>query len=152
MKWGSGPTSLFRPRHRESIEHSLSPAEQWGLPLLGYTYPQLSSTFGSTKSRLMARRPGMRHLVLLFFYAVGCLAADLIALKTYRLQSALEHRKARHAALRRMAELQESEETFKLRRLECERETWEVERGLEVNYTPSLCIGASSVSQRRTSM
>lgn len=48
------------------------------------------------------------------------------------LQSALEHRKARHAALRRMAELQESEETFELRRLEYERETWEVERGLQV--------------------
>lgn len=32
-----------------------------------------------------------------------------------------------------MAELQESEETFALRRLEYEKETWEVERGLQVH-------------------
>lgn len=32
-----------------------------------------------------------------------------------------------------MAELQESEEIFELRRLEYQRETWEVERGLQVN-------------------
>lgn len=54
------------------------------------------------------------------------------------MQSALEHRKARHEALRRMAALQENEETFNLRRLEYERETWEVERGLQVraNWCP----------------
>jgi len=48
-------------------------------------------------------------------------------------QSAQEHRKARHAALRRMAELQESERTFQLQQLEHEREVWEVDRGLQVN-------------------
>lgn len=65
----------------------------------------------------------------------------LNSFENFNLQSALEHRKARHAALCRMAELQESEETFKLRRLECEKETWEVERGLQVHIkTRSLCM------------
>lgn len=45
---------------------------------------------------------------------------------------ALGHRKARHAALRRMAELQESEQTFKFKQLEFEKEMWEVERGMQV--------------------
>lgn len=35
-----------------------------------------------------------------------------------------------------MAELQESEETFELRRCEYEREMWEVERGLQVCMLP----------------
>ena len=48
------------------------------------------------------------------------------------LQSALEHRRSRHAALRRMAELQEGEDTFKREQLECQKEAWEVERGLQV--------------------
>lgn len=61
-----------------------------------------------------------------------CVVGDWLASETCSFQSALEHRKARHVALRRMAELRGSEEAFKLKRLEYERETWEMERGLQV--------------------
>lgn len=34
--------------------------------------------------------------------------------------------------LRRIAELRDGEETSRMQQLECERDTWEVERGLQV--------------------
>lgn len=63
-------------------------------------------------------------------------------------QSALEHRKARHVTLRRIAELQAGEETFELEQLECEREAWEVERGLQVRRRSRLGCKLLHVSGR----
>lgn len=47
-------------------------------------------------------------------------------------QSAKEHRNARYAALRRITELQRSEEASQLQELECQKDAWEFERGLKV--------------------
>eukprot|EP00752_Nemacystus_decipiens_P008065 g7209.t1 len=64
-------------------------------------------------------------------------------------QSALEHRKARHAALRRMAELQEGEETFAIRRLEYEKEKWEVERGLQLEKLARQAMEVQPIEEQR---
>ncbi|CBN73772.1 hypothetical protein Esi_0007_0016 [Ectocarpus siliculosus] len=64
-------------------------------------------------------------------------------------QSALEHRKARHAALRRMAELRGSEEAFKLKRLEYARETWEIERGLQLEKMARQMMEMQPVMEQR---
>ncbi|CAM9398040.1 unnamed protein product [Ectocarpus sp. 8 AP-2014] len=64
-------------------------------------------------------------------------------------QSALEHRKARHAALRRMAELRGSEEAFKHKRLEYARETWEIERGLQLEKMARQMMEMQPVMEQR---
>ncbi|CAM9767073.1 unnamed protein product, partial [Scytosiphon promiscuus] len=67
-------------------------------------------------------------------------------------QSALEHRATRHGILRRVAELQGSEEVFKLQHLEHEREAWEVERGLQLDKLARKMMDIHPVEEQRRTL